>query len=66
MLLGIVYSKLTGGKYSQSDFEINKVVFNDKNFENEISKYDGILVEMYMPEWGACQTFKPIYDAAAK
>ena len=56
---------LTSAQYAVADYEKNKVVFTDANFDTEIKKYDSIFIEFYNPRWPLCQRFKPVFDNAA-
>jgi hypothetical protein len=44
VVLGIVQAQ-----YSVADYEKNKVVFTDANFDTECAKYDNIFIEFYNP-----------------
>jgi len=38
---------IASAQYEVADFEKNKIVFTDANFDAEIIKYDSIFIEFY-------------------
>lgn len=48
------------------DEDPNVITLTDKNFDEEIKKYDALLIEIYAPWCGHCKELAPEYSRAAE
>lgn len=66
--LTAIYLLLTLCVFSakSTDEESTVIVLNDSNFNDEVAKYQYLLIEFYAPWCGHCKSLEPEYNKAAK